>query len=118
MRPIAHMTHWVRRLAILRLLAAMLVFGLLAPPLTAGTHAHGHGSAGVVTVEATDAASDPAPDDACLACHVHCGCHIGLPSSEARRASLAPAVSKVATPASDRGRLSARTARLIRPPRA
>lgn len=117
MRSIAHMTGWVRRLAVLRLLAAVLVLGLLAPSLTAGAHAHEHGPTTVVTVEAAHAASDLSPDEMCLACHVHCGCHVGLPFSESGRSAILPAFSKVATPVSDRGRFSAFAARLTRPPR-
>lgn len=123
MRSIAHITGQAARLAalrlvVLRLLAAVLVLGLLAPSLTAGAHAHKHGPASVVTVEAPHASSDAAPDGACLACHVQCGCHVGVPLSEADRETVAPVSATVAMPKSDRGRLSALDPRVIRPPRA
>lgn len=122
MRSIAHILGSTTRLAalrlvVLRLLAAVLALGLIAPSLVAGAHAHEHGPAAVVTAEAPHAASDASPDGICLACHVHCGCHVGVPLSEPGRAALAPGSSKIAAPISDDGRLSAVTARLIRPPR-
>ena len=122
MRSIAHITGPATRLAalrlvVLRLLAAVLALGLLAPSLTAGAHAHEHGSATVVTAEAPHAASDAAPDGACLACHVHCGCHVGVPFSETDRETIAPVSATIAIPKSDRGRLSALDPRVIRPPR-
>lgn len=116
MRSIAHITAWAAR-AVPRLLTVMLVLGLLAPSLTAGTHSHEHSHSAIVTAEAAHAASDASPDEACLVCHVNCGCHIGLPFSGSDRTAIMRVAAKIGAPISDQGRFSALSARLNRPPR-
>lgn len=112
----------MKRLAWLRLLAPVLLLGLVLSSLPAAAHhhAHAHASSAVVTAEAS---SIPAPgegthEEACLACHVHCGCHVGVLGPTFVETAVVSAVRKTAAPASDHPRLSAFTAPLIRPPRA
>lgn len=103
-----------------RLLAVALIVALAAPAVAGAKDVHVHAAQGLVTAEApAPDASGTHQDDACLICHIHCGCHLGVaepaPDDGLRTAD---ALRLTSLPTSDDRLPSAQSAQLIRPPRA
>ena len=119
MRLGTHIAGWIGRLAGLRLLALILALTLTASSVALAADVHVHAGTAIVTAEASaPVAPDSHQDEACLVCHMHCGCHIGLTSAEHERGLRSPSLRTALLPESEHRRPSAEATRLIRPPRA
>lgn len=111
------MAGWVRRLVVSRLLTVLLVITFASPTMVAAAHAHHYGDSIVGVETPVRDTSGAHQETTCLICHVHCGCHVGLPIRELAAGLSCLPVQTSGTFTSDRQRPSAQVTALTRPPK-